>query len=139
MFKDWTDTIRCANWKQAANILEAIRIGHVSEPLGLSLYFHIATNKNNLPIYKCFRGTNSVEGGINQNVIHNFTSFNDGPQLTDAILIDYILRYNTKNYFHFEIVMQQYYNTCPKHYGKKSKQGEQGEQGEQSEQSELVI
>ena len=85
-----------ANWKQAANVLEAIRLGHVSDPPGLSLYLHIATDKNNLPIYKCFRGTNSVEGGIHQNVIYNFTSFNAGPQLTDAILADYILRHNIK-------------------------------------------
>ncbi|KAI7848068.1 hypothetical protein BDC45DRAFT_575247 [Circinella umbellata] len=55
-----------ANWKQAANVLEAIRLGHVSDPPGLSLYLHIATDKNNSHIYKCFRGTNSVEGGIHQ-------------------------------------------------------------------------
>ncbi|KAG2217995.1 hypothetical protein INT45_001538 [Circinella minor] len=82
-----------ANWKQATNIFEAIRLGHVSDPLGLSLYLYIATDKNNLPIYKCFRGTNSVEGGIHQNVIHNLTSFNAGPQLTDVGTLNRYVEY----------------------------------------------
>ncbi|KAI8136866.1 hypothetical protein BJV82DRAFT_675472 [Fennellomyces sp. T-0311] len=82
------------NWKQAASVLESIQAGHVSDPPGLSLYFHIRTDKNNLPIYKCFRGTNSVEGGVHQNIMRSFTSFNASVQLTDAIIVYYVLHHN---------------------------------------------
>ena len=42
------------NWKQAASVLESIRLGHLSDPPGLSFYFHYKNDKNGLPIYKCF-------------------------------------------------------------------------------------
>ncbi|KAF7722529.1 hypothetical protein EC973_003056 [Apophysomyces ossiformis] len=51
-------------WKQSANVLKAIEQGQVSDPPGFSLYFKIGHDKDNLPLYRCSRGTNSLEGGV---------------------------------------------------------------------------
>lgn len=42
-------------------VLNSIRSGHVSDPVGINLYQKMKVDKFNLPIYRCMRGTNSVE------------------------------------------------------------------------------
>ncbi|KAF7720604.1 hypothetical protein EC973_007053, partial [Apophysomyces ossiformis] len=81
-------------WRQASHVLEAIRLGHVSDPSGYSLYFKIGHDENQLPLYRCSRGTNTLEGGVHQNIIRKFMSFGAGPHLTDSVLADYRLRHN---------------------------------------------
>lgn len=51
-------------------------------------------DRDGLPLYRCCRGTNSLEGGIHQNIIRKFGSFGASPELTDAVLADYRLRHN---------------------------------------------
>ncbi|KAG2212592.1 hypothetical protein INT47_000568 [Mucor saturninus] len=93
-------------WKQAKAVLEAIRIGHVSDPPGISFYYLVKRDSLGLPVYRCTRGTNSVEGGIHQNIIRKFSSFNAGPFLADWALADYRLRHNisvgSRNRFNIE-------------------------------------
>jgi len=53
-------------WKDAGNVLKAIRAGLLSDPPGIPLYFQMGVDKKhgNLPIYRCTRETNSAEGGV---------------------------------------------------------------------------
>ncbi|KAG2224491.1 hypothetical protein INT45_010557, partial [Circinella minor] len=81
-------------WKQSKNILKSIHEGQVSDPPGFSFYFHMRKDRDGLPLYRCCRGTNSLEGGIHQNIIRKFGSFGASPELTDAVLADYRLRHN---------------------------------------------
>ncbi|KAG2212586.1 hypothetical protein INT47_000562 [Mucor saturninus] len=88
-------------WKQAKAVLEAIRKGHVSDPPGISFYYLVKRDSRGLPVYRCTRGTNSVEGGINQNIIRKFSSFNAGPFLADCALADCRLRHNISHRSHY--------------------------------------
>lgn len=80
--------------KIAERVLKAIEAGHVSDPPGISFYFKMGQDRFGLPLYRCSRGTNSVEGGIHQNVIRKFGSFGASPHLADCALADYRLRHN---------------------------------------------
>jgi len=80
--------------QRAENVLKAIAAGHVSDPPGISFYFEMGKDKAGLPLYRCSRGTNSVEGGIHQNIIRKFGSFGASPHLADCVLADYRLRHN---------------------------------------------
>ncbi|KAG2210072.1 hypothetical protein INT46_001902 [Mucor plumbeus] len=44
--------------------------------------------------YHCYRGTNSLEGSVNFNIIRKFSSFNDSIQLANAALTVYRLQHN---------------------------------------------
>ena len=81
-------------WKQSKNVLSSIHEGHVSDPPGYSFYFKMGQDRDGLILYRCCRGTNSLEGGIHQNVIRKFGSFGASPALADAVLADYRLRHN---------------------------------------------
>ncbi|KAI9484349.1 hypothetical protein BDB00DRAFT_878931 [Zychaea mexicana] len=81
-------------WQQARNVLTTIHHGYVSDPPGMSFYYLMRYDKNGLPLYRCCRGTTSLEGSIHQNVIRKFGSFGASPQLADAVLVDYRLRHN---------------------------------------------
>lgn len=79
----------------AANILESIRLGHISDLVdGPALYTEKGLDKNGLMLYKCSRGTNSVEGSCHTNIIRRSASYNASTRLTDAILADYRLFHN---------------------------------------------
>ncbi|KAG2211379.1 hypothetical protein INT45_007541, partial [Circinella minor] len=81
-------------WRQSENVLNTIQLGHVSDPPGISFYFEIGKNKNNLPLYRYSHGTNSLEGEVHQNIICKFMSFRASPELADAVMADYRLRHN---------------------------------------------
>ncbi|CEP13323.1 hypothetical protein [Parasitella parasitica] len=78
----------------AANILDSIKRDHVSDPPGISWYYLLYTDKLRFPVYRCTRGTNSIEGVVQQNIVRKFASFNASPALTDCALADYILMHN---------------------------------------------
>lgn len=81
--------------KYADNVLKYIQTGYVSDPDGIPLYFKVRVDCYGLPIYRCARGTNSVEGSVHQNIIRKFGSFNTSADLADCALADYRLRHNT--------------------------------------------
>ncbi|THH17937.1 hypothetical protein EUX98_g9038 [Antrodiella citrinella] len=81
-------------WKKAENVLENIRMGFYSDPLQIPLYQVNRKDKDGLPIYKCVRGTNGVEGGVHQNVIRRFAPFNASARLTVNILREYCSEHN---------------------------------------------
>jgi hypothetical protein len=61
------------------NILENVQHGYYSDPPNIQLYYKTGHNKHGLTLYRCCQGTNDVEGGIHQNLIWWFTSFNMSP------------------------------------------------------------
>ena len=72
------------SWETACTIMENIKMGYYSDPF-------VRKDKNGLSIYHCSRGTNNVEGGIHQNIIRRFGSFNASPCLAVNLLRDYCL------------------------------------------------
>ncbi|KAG6821234.1 hypothetical protein H0H93_002344 [Arthromyces matolae] len=85
-----------AAWKTAKNILELIRNGHVSDPPNVPLYFIIGLDKNagGLPIYRCIRGTNMVEGGVHTHLRKMLPSCGASVRHMVTCLLDFILRHN---------------------------------------------
>lgn len=80
--------------RKAEGILTDVLSGYVSDPPGIELYVAIGTDMHGLMLYRCLRGTNSVEGGVHQNIIRMFQSFNASPQLAVGLLTEYVLRHN---------------------------------------------
>ncbi|CEP15769.1 hypothetical protein [Parasitella parasitica] len=78
----------------APSVLDSIKRGHISDPPGISWYYLLYIDKLGFPVYRCTRGTNSIEGGVHQNIVRKFASFNASPALTDCALADYRLRHN---------------------------------------------
>lgn len=87
-----------ACWKKAENVLENIRMGFYSDPHHILLYRTHKKDKDRLPIYKCICGTNSIKGGVHQNLIHRFAPFNASPQFAVNLLRDYTLIHNLTVY-----------------------------------------
>lgn len=82
-------------WKKAEGILESVRRGWVSDPPGISLYVKIRTDVEGLPVYRCLRGTNSVEGGVHMVLMRIFGSLNASVELADSAVADWRHRHNT--------------------------------------------
>ncbi|KAG6835293.1 hypothetical protein H0H93_003051 [Arthromyces matolae] len=83
-----------AAWKIAKNILELIRYGYVSDPPGISLYYIIGLDTNGLPLYRCIRGTNSVEGGVHTHLRSMLPTCGVSVRHMVTCLLDFILRHN---------------------------------------------
>lgn len=75
-------------------VLRDVLDGYLSDPPGIELYHAVGKDMDGLTIYRCLRGTNSVEGGVHQNIIRMFQSFNASPQLAVGLLSEYVLRHN---------------------------------------------
>jgi hypothetical protein len=81
-------------WKDAGNVLKAIKMGLLSDPPGIPLYFQIGIDKKhgNLPIYRCARGTNNAEGGVHHSgrrhlPISGVSAFHASARLRDFVLM----------------------------------------------------
>lgn len=81
-------------WVVAKNVLEHVRDGDYSDPPDVSMYFEAGKDKNGLTLYRCCRGTNDVEGGVHQNLIRRFTSFNVSPRRAVNMILDYVSAHN---------------------------------------------
>ncbi|KAG6848087.1 hypothetical protein H0H93_003468 [Arthromyces matolae] len=83
-------------WKVAKNILELIRNGYLSDPPGVPLYYIIGLDKKagGLPIYRCLRGTNLVEGGVHTHLRSMLPSCGASVRHMITCLRDFILRHN---------------------------------------------
>ncbi|KAI7855375.1 hypothetical protein BDC45DRAFT_90850 [Circinella umbellata] len=82
------------NWRQAKNVLSTIHLGHVSDSPNIRFYFVRGRDKDGLTLYRCSRGTNSLEGGIHQNLIRSIGAFGASVEYVDALLADYRLKHN---------------------------------------------
>ncbi|KAF7290249.1 3'-5' exonuclease domain-containing protein [Mycena indigotica] len=85
-----------AAWKIAKNILELIRYGYVSDIPGVILYYCIGFDKEagGLPLYRCIRGTNMVEGGVHTHLLKKLPSRGASVRHMVACLLDFVLRHN---------------------------------------------
>lgn len=81
-------------WSMAQRLLETARLGYLSDPPGIPLYYQMGIDKDGLPIYRTIRGTNSVEGGVHMAVRRIFGSLQASPELSESLLLNWILRRN---------------------------------------------
>jgi len=81
-------------WDVMKNILEHIRRGYYSDLPGIPLYFEVGKDRHGLTLYRCCRGTNDLEGGVHQNLIRRFTSFNVSPRRAVNMILDYAVCHN---------------------------------------------
>jgi hypothetical protein len=80
--------------QMAARLLETVRLGLLSDPYGIPLYYLMGTDKDGLPLYRTIRGTNSVEGGVHMAIRRVFGSLQASPELAECILLNWIHRRN---------------------------------------------
>ena len=86
------------NWKTAKQILELIQQGYVSDPPGIALYSIIAVDAkaDNLPIYRCSRGTNFTEGGVHTHLRSRLPTSGASVRHVNACLSDFVLQHNIR-------------------------------------------
>jgi hypothetical protein len=78
----------------ATRLINTARLGFLSDPVGVSLYYRMGIDKDGLTIYRTIRGTNSVEGGVHMTIRRVFGSLQASPELAECILANWILRRN---------------------------------------------
>lgn len=85
-----------SNWRISRNILTLIQNGFVSDPPGISLYVQIGVDikYGGLPVYRCLRGTNGVEGGVHTHLRPRLPTSGASVRHVHACLLDFILRHN---------------------------------------------
>ncbi|KAJ7204383.1 hypothetical protein GGX14DRAFT_646836 [Mycena pura] len=82
--------------EMAERLLETVRKGFLSDPIGFSLYFKMFIDADGLIVYRTVRGTNSLEGGIHMVVRRVFGSLQASPELAECILLNWFARHNKK-------------------------------------------
>lgn len=84
-----------ARWKIARNILDLAERGFLSDPPGVPLYTVMGFDqKAGLRVYRCFRGTNTTEGGVHTHLRPNLPSSGVSLRNILAALQDFVLRHN---------------------------------------------
>ncbi|KAJ7689636.1 hypothetical protein B0H17DRAFT_1331730 [Mycena rosella] len=98
-----------AAWKIAKNILELVRNGYVSDVPGVALYILLGfdAKAGGLPIYRCIRSTNMVEGGVHTHLRAKLPSRGASVRHMVACLLDFVLRHNL-TVGHFNSTGQKY-------------------------------
>ena len=83
-------------WKDAKNIMKAIQLGLLSDPVDVVLYFRMGVDKHhgNLPIYRCARGTNATEGGVHHSGRRRLPISGGSPRHANARVRDFVLMHN---------------------------------------------
>jgi len=83
-----------STWKTVKNILQIIKLGQISDPPGIPLYYCIGTSKNGLPVYRCWRGTNFTEGAVHRPIRKSMPFSGVSPRHTSTRLKDFVFRHN---------------------------------------------
>jgi hypothetical protein len=95
--------------EMAERLLETVRLGFLSDPPGLPLYYIKGKDRDGLTVYRTIRGTNSVEGGIHMAIQRVFGSLRASPQMSDALIMNWMHRRNIRvrnmTYTHQEKLM----------------------------------
>ncbi|KAJ3280443.1 hypothetical protein HDU79_011705 [Rhizoclosmatium sp. JEL0117] len=76
-------------WKQAGNVLFAIKQGYVGDPPGVQLYENKYRDRLGLMVRTCARGTPFLEGGVHRHVHKASAGYNWGARLSICFLEDY--------------------------------------------------
>ena len=78
-------------------MIKSIYNGEVSDHPKVPLYYKVGFDKKaGLPLYRCSRGTNSLEGGIFANIVRAIGASGAGAEMADCFLAEYHLRHNIK-------------------------------------------
>ena len=98
--------------QMADRLLETARLGFLSDPPGIPLYYKMGTDKDGLTIYCTIWGTNSVEGGVHMAVRWVFGSLQASPELAECLLLNWILRHNLMvcSFFAFKPILLTVYS-----------------------------
>jgi hypothetical protein len=83
-----------AAWAVRKNIIELAQKGYISDPHGIPLYYILGFDKWLLPLYRCVRGTNLVEGGVHTHLRSRLPTSGASIRHVNASLRDFILRHN---------------------------------------------
>ncbi|KAJ7754059.1 hypothetical protein B0H16DRAFT_1833181 [Mycena metata] len=84
-------------WHDAKNVLKAIKLGLLSDPPGVQVYFQMGVdrkNNANLPVYRCARGTTTVEGGIHHSLRTRMPKSGTSIRHAAARIKDYVFIHN---------------------------------------------
>jgi hypothetical protein len=81
-------------WKMAERLLVTAQLGFLSDPLDIPLYYLIGRDRDGLNIYRCIRGTNSVEGGWHMTLRRMFGSLGSASEFGEALIITFAYRRN---------------------------------------------
>jgi hypothetical protein len=93
-----------AAWNMAKNVLKLIQDGYLSDPPNIPLYSVIGIDgKNGLPIYRCCRGTNFIEGGVHTQLRSRLPTSGASIKHVHACLLDFIIQHNLLVRIHSEI------------------------------------
>jgi hypothetical protein len=86
------------NWHAAKQILELVRQGFISDPPGIPLYtiMGVDAKAGNLPTYRCFHETNSMEGGVHTHLRARLPTSGASIRHVNACLSDFVLQHNKK-------------------------------------------
>jgi hypothetical protein len=76
-------------WKKVKGVLHDVQKGWISDPSGIPLYTIRKRDKNNLYVYHCIRGTNSVEGAVHNPICRSFAALNASVPLADSLIVDF--------------------------------------------------
>jgi hypothetical protein len=72
--------------KTADTLLETVRLGFISDPPGIPLYYIRGKDRDDSTLYRKISGTNSVEGSVHMLIRRIFGSLCASPELTEAIV-----------------------------------------------------
>jgi hypothetical protein len=75
--------------KLVESTLQHVRTGCLSDVPGVSYYVQIGEDSMGIPKYKCFRGTNALEG-FHQKIKLLIRAFNISPRFAIALLFEFI-------------------------------------------------
>lgn len=86
-----------ATWKAAGQVIQTVKEGWVTDPVGVPLYVLRRYDKNNLPLWLCCRGTNSNEGSVHQKLVKNFLGMKGASaELISFALLEWVGRHNQR-------------------------------------------
>ncbi|KAJ3824864.1 hypothetical protein F5880DRAFT_1479370 [Lentinula raphanica] len=96
--KTGSPLFNAAAWAVSRNVLELVRKGFLSDPLGVALYTPVGLDSKagGLPIYRCFRGTNFTEGGVHRHFTEHLPQYGASIRHVHASLQDFVLCHNLR-------------------------------------------
>lgn len=74
----------------AKYVLQCIRLGYVSNPIEILLFYKLKIHSYGLIIYRFIHRSNDVEGRIYMNIVKKFVSYNASPDLANRALANYL-------------------------------------------------
>ncbi|KAF7372906.1 hypothetical protein MSAN_00496900 [Mycena sanguinolenta] len=81
-------------WKMASRLVDTAKQGYLSDPLNIPLYYLMGRDRDGLNLYRCIRGTNSIEGGWHMPLRRMFGSLGSASDFGEALILAFAYRRN---------------------------------------------